>query len=246
MSRIYKGKIKEEATVRIYFHGHSCFEIEGEAGRILIDPYLKVNASAKAKPAGFTQLDAILVSHGHNDHFGDAVLIAKKTGATIIGVDELAKYCQKQGAKAHAMHIGGKYRFPFGVVKLTPAFHGSGIVDPEGGNLIYGGLPCGFLIQMDGKNLYHAGDTALFGDMALIGRNPPLDVAMLPIGDNFGMGIEDAAQAAQLLRAKEVIPMHYNTFPLIAQDVGEFEKLLQQKAPDSRPKALKPGEMFEL
>lgn len=232
--------------MRIYFHGHACFEIQGQEGRILIDPFLKGNASAVAKPEDFTQLDGILVTHGHSDHLGDAIALSKQTGAKIVAVHELATYCQSQGVKAHAMHIGGKHAFSFGSVKLTPAWHGSGIVNPEGGNLIYGGMPCGFLIQMENKWIYHAGDTALFGDMKLIGRSVPIAVAMLPIGDNFGMGVEDAAQAAQFLRAKVVVPMHYNTFPLIAQDPGEFEQLVQQKAPDSQVQVLKPGDMYEI
>ena len=232
--------------MRIHYHGHSCFEIEGKSGKILIDPFLKGNPVAKIKPESFTKLDGILVSHGHSDHFGDAIQIAKQTNAVIISVFELAVYCQNQGAKAHTLHIGGKYRFPFGTVKLTPAIHGSGIVNPDGGNFIYGGLACGFLIQMDGKSLYHAGDTALFSDMELIGRGSNIDLAMIPIGDNFTMGFEDAVQAVQLLRPKAVIPMHYNTFPIIAQNPDDFTGLIQRSAPAVQAHVLKPGEVFEL
>lgn len=232
--------------MRIRFHGHACFEIGSQAGRVLIDPFLIGNPMATVKPEAFTELDAILVSHGHDDHLGDAIEISKQTGAPIIATSELAAYCAKQGASTHAMHIGGKHRFDFGMVRLTQALHGSGIENPEGGPMIYGGPPCGFLIQLEGKWLYHAGDTGLFGDMELIGRRHPLEVAMLPIGDNYVMGSEEAVYAAQLLRPKMVIPMHYNTFPLIQQDVGEFLNLLQRRAPESQGKALNPGELLEI
>ena len=232
--------------MRIHFHGHACFEIEGEAGRVLIDPFLTGNPSTTTKPEDFTQLDAILVTHGHYDHLGDAIDLSRRTGAPIIAVAELASYCQSQGAETHAMHIGGKHQFSFGLVKLTQALHGSGIENPEGGNIIYSGPACGFLLQIEGKWLYHAGDTGLFGDMELIGRRHPIEVAMLPIGDNYVMGFEEAVHASQFLRPKVVIPMHYNTFPLIAQDVGGFLHLLQRRAPESRGKALKPGESFEV
>jgi len=209
----------------IKFHGHACFTVESGDKKVLIDPFLSGNPLARAK-AEEIEADAILVSHGHGDHLGDALPIAKRTGALIIAPNELAVYCQNQGADVHPMHIGGAYQFDFGKVKLTPAWHGSAVID--GDNIIYTGTPCGFIITMDGKTVYHAGDTGLFGDMELIGRLYDIDVALLPIGDNFVMGIDDAVEAVKMLKPKITVPMHYNTFDLIKQDPEVFRKKLDE------------------
>ncbi|NLP43770.1 MAG: metal-dependent hydrolase [Peptococcaceae bacterium] len=230
--------------MKVIFHGHACFEIVSAAGNIIIDPFLRHNPQAKLTPDDFEELDAILISHGHSDHLGDAIELAQKTGALIVSNFEIGCYAEKFGVRVHHMHIGGKYTFPFGTVKLTPAFHGSGIPDNDG-NMLYGGLACGFIINTEGKILYHAGDTGLFGDMELLGKLFDIDLAMLPIGDNYVMGPDDAIIATQMLRPKAVIPMHYNTFPVIQQDAIEFINILEKKAPVSKGILLQPGQVYE-
>jgi len=233
--------------MRVRFLGHACFEISGDSGTIIIDPFLRNNPLAAAHPDDFGQLQAILVSHGHGDHLGDAIEISRRSGAPIVATYELARHCERLGANVHAMHIGGKHAFPFGLVKLTLALHGSSFETPEEEEQgLYAGPACGFLVQMEGKWLYHAGDTGLFGDMELIGRRHQLALAMLPIGDNYVMGIDDAVYAAQLLRAPRVVPMHYNTFPAIEQNVDDFLNALHRRAPESRGYALQPGEYLDI
>ncbi|MCL6559911.1 MAG: metal-dependent hydrolase, partial [Firmicutes bacterium] len=195
---------------------------------------------AKIKAAE-VKADLILVSHGHGDHLGDTVEIAKRSGATVVSVFELATYCACKGAKAHGMHIGGSHTFDGVKVKLTPAWHGSGFGE---GPMEYLGTPCGFVISMDGKNIYHAGDTGLFGDMELIGRLNQIDLALLPIGDNFTMGPEDALEAVNMLKPKLVIPMHYNTWPLIQQDPEKFKSAVEA-ATGSKVSVIKPGGSLE-
>lgn len=211
--------------MKITFHGHACFSVENSKFKIIIDPFLSGNPLAKIKESE-VNVDAILLTHGHGDHLGDALTIAKRSNALIIAPNELAIYCQNKGANVHPMHIGGAYQFEFGKVKLTPAWHGSAVID--GDEIIYTGNPCGFLLTIDGKTIYHAGDTGLFGDMELIGRLNTIDVALLPIGDNFVMGIDDAVEAVKMLKPKTVIPMHFDTFEVIKQDPNLFLKKVIQ------------------
>ena len=220
---------------------HSAFLVEGEAGSLLIDPFITGNPKATVKLEDLRP-DYILVSHGHGDHLGDTIGIAKLSGATVISNYEIALYCESKGVKAEQMHIGGSRKFPFGKVKLTIAHHGSGLED--GDRVLYMGNPCGFVITIDDKKVYHAGDTGVFMDMRLIGELDRIDVALLPIGDNFTMGVDDAVKAAEFLGARLNVPMHYDTFDLIAVDPDGFVEGVKALGLDAR--VVGPGESFEV
>ena len=221
-------------SAKFHYINHACFVVAKNDSAIIFDPYLDGN------PEGLTaddiKVDYIFISHAHFDHLGSAFEIAKKCDATIISTAEIAGMAGEAGCKAHGMHLGGTYMFPFGKVRVTLAFHGSGIA---------GGHACGFVVDFYGTKLYFAGDTALFSDMQLLPKLDPFDYAVLPIGGNFTMDSKDAAIAADFLKAPTVIPIHYNTWPPITQDVNAFKADVEANTV-SKVLIVKPGEVVDL
>ena len=222
--------------IKFTYYGHACCMLDDGENKILFDPFLTGNPLAEAKPEEI-KCDYILLSHGHDDHLGDAPEIAAANNATIIGVPEVLAVCQQRQpeCKVHGMNIGGSLNLPFAKIRMTLALHSCGVP---------GGIACGYVVQMGGFTTYFAGDTALFGDMKLIGHKDAIDYAILPIGDNYTMGREDAAMAAQWLNARHVIPVHYDTWPVIAQDVAGY-KYLTETMSRALVHVLKPGETME-
>jgi len=227
--------------MKVSYHGHSVVKVEANGKTILFDPFITGNGLTDLK-ADDVKVDVILLTHGHNDHVGDTVDLALKNDALVIAPFELAEYLGWQGVKVHEMHIGGAHEFDFGRVKLTQAFHGSSYTDYETKTIVYTGMPSGILLTIDGKTIFHAGDTALFSDMKMIGELNDIDVAFLPIGDNFTMGPDDAVLAAKWLNACTVVPIHFNTFPVIEQNPQEFVS----KLPEGAGRVLEVGEVINL
>jgi L-ascorbate metabolism protein UlaG (beta-lactamase superfamily) len=203
--------------LKITYLSHSSFLFDDGDNQLVIDPFITGNPNSPIKDANDIKVQHVVLTHAHGDHLGDGLKIAKNNDATIIAVNELANYVADKGAKAHNMHIGGGWEFPFGRLKFTIAHHGSS--SPEG---LYMGEPAGVVLKMGGKTVYHAGDTGLFLDMQLIGQLDKIDVCMLPIGDNFTMGISDAVKAVEFVNPELAIPIHYNTFPVIEADPQVF------------------------
>jgi L-ascorbate metabolism protein UlaG (beta-lactamase superfamily) len=225
--------------VKVTWYSHACLAIEVDGTNLLVDPFLTGNPLAPLS-ADEVAADFIFVSHGHGDHVGDTVAIAKRTGATVVSNFEIVNWLAAQGVDdTHPQHIGGGFDYPWGRVKLTIAHHGSAL--PDGS---YGGNPCGFLFTIQGCNIYHACDTGLFYDMKLIGE-AGIDLAVLPIGDNFTMGPDDGLRAVKLIEPKRVLPIHYDTFDVIKQDPAAWKARVESET-GSEVILLKPGESIDL
>jgi len=224
------------AVGRIRWLGHSGFEIELANKILLIDPWLTGNPLAAMKASDLKRADIVCVTHDHGDHLGDAVGICKRTGAPFVGIYELGVFAEENGVKdVVGINIGGTVDVKGITISMVQAFHSS-----------TRGAPTGFVIKAEGKTIYHTGDTGLFGDMKLIGEIHRPDVALIPIGDYYTMGPREAAEAVKLIKPTIVIPMHYQTFPVLSPSAKDFTKFVKEKAPKVKVVALKTGEVYQL
>ena len=225
--------------IKITWHGHATFSLEINGVDVVVDPFFAGNNPVADKSVSEVKADFVFQTHGHGDHIADTVALAKATGAQVISNFEIANWINAQGHEnTWAMNTGGSYQFPFGRVKMTPALHSSGL--PDGS---YGGDPGGYLIFADGGTLYFSGDTALFSDMSIIGA-AGIDLAVIPTGDNFTMGPDDALASLGYLNPKVVIPCHYNTWPPIAQDMYAWAERVNRETA-IKAVVLEVGESFE-
>lgn len=229
------------AGIKITWLGHSAFLLEAEK-RLLIDPFISGNPMAPCTPEELNP-DVLVITHGHQDHLGDAIEIGKRTGCRIISIHEVANYIKSKGVFAEGMNKGGTMHVEGIKLTMTNALHSSSI--DASGFSFDGGSPAGFIIQINGRTIYHAGDTGVFGDMQLIGELYEPEIALLPIGGHFTMGIKEAVKAVELIRPKIAIPMHYNTFDVISQDPLEFQQSVESKT-STKVIIMKPGESIEL
>ena len=221
---------------RIRWLGHSAFEIELANKILLIDPWLTGNPLATMNASDIKKADVVCVTHDHGDHLGDAIEICKRTGATFVGIYELGVFAEENGVKdVVGINIGGTVDVKGVRITMVQAFHSS-----------TRGAPTGFVIKAEGKTIYHTGDTGLFGDMRLIGEIYSPDVALIPIGDYYTMGPREAAEAMKLIKPAVVIPMHYQTLPVLSPSAEDFIKFVEEKAPEVKVVALKPGEAYQL
>jgi L-ascorbate metabolism protein UlaG (beta-lactamase superfamily) len=221
------------------FLGHSCFLLKHEDTTCIFDPFITGNPLSTLKLTDIKPT-VIFLTHAHGDHLGDTIPLAKSSKALVVTTNDLGLYLEKKGLNVHRMHIGGTHKFDWGKVKITIAHHGSSLV--EDGKVIMMGDPCGMLVTLGGKTVYHAGDTGLFLDMQLIGELTPIDVALLPIGDNYTMGVKDAVKAVEFLKPKNAIPMHFSTFPIIENNPKQFLDGVKNQGINAL--LLKPGESF--
>jgi L-ascorbate metabolism protein UlaG (beta-lactamase superfamily) len=226
-------------SIKLTWYGHATFALDIGDSHILVDPFITGNPFAPVT-ADAVEADYILVTHGHGDHVGDTVAISQRSGALVISNFEICNWLQAQGVpNIHPQHIGGGFHHPFGYLKLTIAHHGSAL--PDGS---YGGNPSGLLLTAEDKKIYLAGDTGLFYSMQLIGEEG-VDLAVLPIGDNFTMGPDDALRAVKLIEPQVVIPIHYDTFDVIKQDPQAWAERVRAETA-TKPVVLEPGESYKL
>ena len=225
--------------MKLSFHGQSTIYFEANGKKVIVDPFITGNGQSDLD-ASTLKVDYIILTHGHGDHFGDTIELANRNHATVIGSAELGDYLTTYHnvENVRPMNIGGKAEFDFGKVKFVQAFHSSSLTD-ENGVPVYLGMPMGLILEIEGKTIYHTGDTGLFSDMKLIADRHPVDVCFIPIGDNFTMGIDDASYAINsFIKPKISVPIHYDTFELIEQDPNKFKKAVSV----GEVQILKPGE----